>query len=126
MFEMFKDEDKKSKTLCLLLGIAAGAFIVYLIMKSKQNLQQMNPPSDDINNMNMLNNWKPLDNIPNISSIPSISNILNIPSYDAANSVVTETGTQYKNNEKWVIKRGSNGRIEELNIIRDAKINDAK
>ncbi len=29
----------------------------------------------------------------------------------------------YKNNEKWQIERGPDGRIKSLNVIRDAKVN---
>ena len=132
------EEKKENTTFLLLAGIALGAIIAYFIMKNNQPKPQgIVPPQ------NLYFDWKPLSEIPQIPQIqqpvveiPQIQPIvqltqptqpipLNVPDlpnvkYYQVENIPNETA--YKNSEKWKITRNDDGDIDQIEVIRDAKI----
>ena len=120
--------DNKS-SLTLIIGIALGAFIVYMFLKNKTST-----PSPQIQTFNSSSMENRLDSIE--QQLQQIQQIqlqqLNSPSQQIQTQPIqqiqqpiqqTNTNMLYKNNESWEIVRGKDGFISKLNVLRDVKLN---
>jgi len=102
-------ENKDNSLIYIGLAFLAGATIVYLLLKNRQPI--INPPTTKIDLSYFEERLSRLE-----------AQISKTPQIQAAEPVQNQT--EYKNNEKYIIKRGSDGRIAELNIVRDAKVDN--
>ncbi len=100
------EEQKSTSTTWIIAGLI-GALLAYIYLKNKNPTITLQQP-----NQNISFNWKPLSNNPNQTTIQP-QNI---------NSETIPNETSYKNSEKWKITRTVDGDIDEIEVIRDAKI----
>jgi len=149
------EENKGIFTTNLLIGLAIGAFLTYLLLKKDQQTASLSLQKTD-----QLMNWKPLDEISTIdrleqpihhsyaqvpeqqnmyqTPVPEQQNMYQAPVHEQQNmyqapvheqqNISTHDGSSkaYKNSEKWEITRNEDGFIEKLSVSRDAKINADK
>lgn len=87
----------------MIIGITIGAAIVYILMKNNQNTLSTN-----LKQPNLSFEWKPLSDTSQEQQIIAPQTDIN--------------ETAYKNSEKWKITRNDNGDIDQIEVIRDAKI----
>lgn len=135
-------EEKKNSIIPLIIGIAIGGFIVYLLLRNKQStqqLQQLQQPIIDISPIEkrltileqstrqmqqqiqhpMLYTSEP--------SVPLATEHLNIQNSEQSQKVpeseasVNQLLTTYKNNELWNINRKTDGSIDSIEVKRDVK-----
>lgn len=99
----------------LLFGIGAlfGGFIVYIIMQKLQTTLALSP----LFSQSVPSQIVPQSVVPQAQVIPPQASV----SPQAVN-LYQEQEKTYKNDEKWVVERGPDGRIKSLNVIRDAKV----
>ena len=139
-------EKSDSTNLIILgVGIVMGGVIMYLILKSQQTmqhtstglytLQQPAAPPPILQSDTELMKWY-ADNIikPSIETtakyaVKEALNTFNIHTPALVQPQIMKSvpsqsveGT-YKNNESWEFKRGRDGRLEAINVIRNAKTN---
>lgn len=121
----------------ILIGLAIGVILVYVLIKPKQQQvqQTLSSQSYPYHQSTYIDNHEDIYNgMDQISSgLSSISSRLRmlesrISSIPAQTNVPVQfaqtnpTTGSYKNNEKWIITRDKTGHIDSLEIARDAKI----
>lgn len=137
------DEDKRSGygpgvgVLIFGVGLLFGGFLVYLIMKNSQMSSVLSPPvstpslsqpllypqtiSSQVAPQAVYSQVAPSQATPHYV-MPSQVVPSQVMSSHAVPNLQQEQEKVYKNNEKWVVERGPDGRIKSLSVIRDAKI----
>jgi gas vesicle protein len=132
--------DERNKD--ILLGIAIGAILVYILVRPKQQTMVQpqyyqslyNDSHEEIyNNLYQISNQisNGLSNISNrLKMVETRIQTTPIAQINPLTSPTSPTSTSpspipssYKNNEKWIITRDKTGHIDSLEIVRDAKIN---
>lgn len=98
--------------LTLGVGIIIGGALVYIIIRKPSSLSTST----------MYKEYQDLKIPENLGNIPQP--VLSVHNDTVLNDIVhSDIEKTYKNNEKWQIERGPDGRIKSLNVIRDAKVN---
>lgn len=120
--------DDKDKLINLIIGFALGAIAALIIIKMKESKEHS--LETEIKNISQ----NP-SNIENISSIPNTEELLDRIRklelrFESNSQAIMPSSTMlenipqpniYKNNEKWKILRNTEGDIEELEVLRDAR-----
>ena len=114
------------------LGILIGGFFAFLILHAQkttteaQTLQQAIPqvpvyqPAVSCPLPQII-----IREVPPHPVIQSITPVLPVERSAQVQVQTMEPGAIYKNNEAWVIERGSDGRIKKMKVIRDARATKA-
>lgn len=97
--------------LTLGVGIMIGGALVYIITRKPSSLNTSPGYMEYPRYLGYQGTPENLGNLP--------QPVLSVPN----DTVHNDTEKTYKNNEKWQIERGPDGRIKSLNVIRDAKVN---
>lgn len=116
--------EKNDGLIGVLIGFGLGFIAAIILYKPQIQAAQQTKEGQDIEQTQFppLSSWRPLSAIP---SVDRLGEFKPMPVLGIADNVVerTESGTAYKNDEKWIVKRNENGRIIGYQIDRKANIN---
>lgn len=125
----FTNDDSKSQNYNLksiLTGLAIGAIIVYLFMKSRPPTTQQIQPMKYLEMQATYNNIleEKLSTIEaQLQKLQKLQNQTSHPSQTQSQPQTPIENTLYKNNESWEVFRGKDGFISKLSVLRDVKTN---